>query len=416
MASSTASVIQVKRQDGNLATPNSVARSPTSLEYGELACASNGDLYCGDRNKSAVGVVTTNGGKTISGTMTFSSAVSMSSNLTVSGVTTLNGLSYINNVLRISPGGNNNWTEGIRIAKADDGWTTLLMGCSSSLLQGTADSVWSLHTNPDGNFLICHNGSGSANGLFLSKADANAYYKNYLLLHSGNYNSYCLPLSGGQVNGFSRFVGGITVNRNGCANNGYWGEENSVIEVRTTDGSYPSICFHRSGYDHVVLSEVSGNIYFGSTGGATDRNILAGRVYGAVYNDYAEYRNSSEEEPGRVVLEDSTGTCQRINSRLSPFAGVISDTFGFSQGETEDAKIPLAVAGRVLVYPYRNKYDYKIGDCVCAAPNGTVDIMTREEIREWPDRIVGTVSEIPEYEEWGTGKVKVNGRIWIKVK
>ena len=40
----------------------------------------------------------------------------------------------------------------------------------------------------------------------------------------------------------------------------------------------------------------------------------------------------------------------------------------------------------------------------------------REEIREWPDRIVGIVSEIPEYEEWGTGKVKVNGRIWIKVK
>ena len=40
----------------------------------------------------------------------------------------------------------------------------------------------------------------------------------------------------------------------------------------------------------------------------------------------------------------------------------------------------------------------------------------REEIREWSDRIVGIVSEIPEYEEWGTGKVKVNGRIWIKVK
>ena len=146
-------------------------------------------------------------------------------------------------------------------------------------------------------------------------------------------------------------------------------------------------------------------------------DVLKGnQVYGAVYNDYAEYRNSFEEEPGRVILEDSTGICQRINSRLSPFAGVISDTFGFSQGETEDAKIPLAVAGRVLVYPYRNKYDYKIGDCVCAAPNGTVDIMTREEIREWPDRIVGIVSEIPEYEEWGTGKVKVNGRIWIKVK
>ena len=42
--------------------------------------------------------------------------------------------------------------------------------------------------------------------------------------------------------------------------------------------------------------------------------------------------------------------------------------------------------------------------------------MTREEIRVWPDRVIGIVSEIPEYETWGSGNIKVNGRIWIKVK
>ena len=42
--------------------------------------------------------------------------------------------------------------------------------------------------------------------------------------------------------------------------------------------------------------------------------------------------------------------------------------------------------------------------------------MTREEIREWPDRIVGIVSEIPTYETWGTGGIAVDGRVWIKVK
>ena len=141
-----------------------------------------------------------------------------------------------------------------------------------------------------------------------------------------------------------------------------------------------------------------------------------GTVWGAVWNDYAEYRKSDEVEPGRVVLEDNNGTCQRTTSRMQSFAGVISDTFGFTQGETEEAKTPLAVAGRVLVYTYQNRDNYHVGDCVCAAPDGTVDIMTRAEIIQWPDRIVGTVSEIPEYEEWGTGKVKVNGRIWIKVK
>ena len=43
-------------------------------------------------------------------------------------------------------------------------------------------------------------------------------------------------------------------------------------------------------------------------------------------------------------------------------------------------------------------------------------VKRREEIQEQSDRIVCIVFEIPEYEEWGTGKVKVNGRIWIKVK
>ena len=42
--------------------------------------------------------------------------------------------------------------------------------------------------------------------------------------------------------------------------------------------------------------------------------------------------------------------------------------------------------------------------------------MTRAEVIQWPDRIVGTVSEIPQYTVWGTGQVAVNGRIWIKVK
>jgi hypothetical protein len=45
--------------------------------------------------------------------------------------------------------------------------------------------------------------------------------------------------------------------------------------------------------------------------------------------------------------------------------------------------------------------------------------MTREEVINWPDRIIGIVSCVPDYEEWGSGDrdpVKVDGRIWIKVK
>ncbi len=145
-------------------------------------------------------------------------------------------------------------------------------------------------------------------------------------------------------------------------------------------------------------------------------------VTGAVWNDYAECRQSDCSEPGRVVFEKGDDTLTKTEERLQHFAGVISDTWGFSQGETDKAKTNIAVAGRVLVYTYQNRNNYKPGDCVCAAPNGTIDIMTREEIIKFPDRIVGTVSCVPDYKEWGGGKnadrdpVKINGRIWIKVK
>lgn len=145
-------------------------------------------------------------------------------------------------------------------------------------------------------------------------------------------------------------------------------------------------------------------------------------VTGAVWNDYAEYRKSDCENFGYVLCEKGDDTLTKATERLSHFAGVSSDTWGFSQGKTEQATTPIAVAGRVLVYPYQNKMNYKPGDCVCAAPGGTVDIMTREEVIQYPDRMVGTVSCVPDYEEWGGGEgadrdpVKVNGRIWIKVK
>ena len=42
--------------------------------------------------------------------------------------------------------------------------------------------------------------------------------------------------------------------------------------------------------------------------------------------------------------------------------------------------------------------------------------MTRKEIKEWPDAIIGYVSEIPYYDTWGTDNIKVNNRIWIKIK
>lgn len=140
------------------------------------------------------------------------------------------------------------------------------------------------------------------------------------------------------------------------------------------------------------------------------------RLYGAVWNDYAEYRECDKLIPGTCVQEHNNGHLTQSDRRLIPGASIISDTFGFAEGQTEKADTPIAVSGRVLAYTHRNRYEYHAGQAVCSAPDGTVDIMSRDEIMMYPDAIVGIVSEIPEYEEWGTGKIKVNNRIWIKVK
>lgn len=177
----------------------------------------------------------------------------------------------------------------------------------------------------------------------------------------------------------------------------------------------PHLGFHWAG-------RTAGTIYLNASGqfnflniSATGADVLTGRTFNAVWNDYAEFRKGLTSEPGRVVTESKEGM-KLAQERLMSGCKIISDTYGTSMGETDDCKTPIAVAGRVLVYPYRNREEYQLGAAVCSAPNGTVDIMTREEIMMYPDRIVGTVSEIPDYETWGEKSVEVNDRIWVYVR
>lgn len=148
-------------------------------------------------------------------------------------------------------------------------------------------------------------------------------------------------------------------------------------------------------------------------------NIYGDKVYGAVWNDYAEFRICKEDfKPGQVVLENGDDTLSIANQRLQRGCSIISDTFGFVIGETDEAKCPIAVSGRVLAYGYESREEFKkhIGWPVCSGPNGTVSIMTEEEEEKYPSRIIGTVSAVPDYETWGTGNIEVNNRIWIKIK
>lgn len=147
-------------------------------------------------------------------------------------------------------------------------------------------------------------------------------------------------------------------------------------------------------------------------------NIYANKVYGAVWNDYAECREATEFcEAGRAVKENGDDTISLADGRLIYGASLVSDTFGFLIGETEKAKTPIAVSGRVLAYTYENRevFRHNIGSFVCSGPHGTVSLMDKEEVWNHPEAIIGQVSAVPDYEYWENG-VKVDGRVWIKVR
>ena len=183
------------------------------------------------------------------------------------------------------------------------------------------------------------------------------------------------------------------------------------------DGYNSTLWFNYDSFNRTNNSTITR--YLMGNGSHGHAELQASKVYGAVWNDYAEMRNVDNSiEPGRCVHEVGNGEMVLSTERLERGCKVISDTYGFNIGETEKCKTPIAVSGRVLVYLYEGREYAKshIGWPVCSGPNGTVSVMSEEEEIRYPSRIIGTISEIPEYETWGTGNVQVNDRIWIYVR
>lgn len=205
--------------------------------------------------------------------------------------------------------------------------------------------------------------------------------------------------TGGDVKGKVRVTGGSDIT-------------NSIIQVKEING-YKNGDGNRSSAELFLNKNSTGSIYFGQGGAYVDTQ---GKIFGAVWNDIAEYRKSNEQEAGRVICECGNGVLNRSVKRLQPGAYIVSDTFGFAIGETSECQVPIAIAGRVLAYTYEDWWTFEPGEPVCSGPNGTISKMSRREIKKYPDRIIGIVSELPDYEFWGENKIPVNNRIWINIK
>ena len=197
----------------------------------------------------------------------------------------------------------------------------------------------------------------------------------------------------------------------------------AVLVPKSGDSSVWMKVFYNADNTRGLWDSASQKSFVRTNDGVTctcDMNFIAPSVEGAVFNDYAEYRALKDPiesyEPGYCMTCNRDGKLFRTSSRMQHCEGITSDTFGFSIGRTDEATVPLAVAGRVLVYTSEDPSTYYTGQAVCASKGGRVSKMTDSEIAQNPDRIVGIVSEVPTYETWGTNNVEVNGRIWITIK
>lgn len=303
-----------------------------------------------------------------------------------------------------------------------------------------APSSTSNYTLPKGIYKVYYNGTG----YFFSTAD-NDYVGNLVATGSGYFGSGSVEIRRNTsiaANNPAQLIFTVVQSDNSTSSVGsikvYDDHDtaaygtNMVIQSAGNmiigSGEAPNACYTTDLVDNTsentyVVSD--GSIYFYTncnTYSSAKKTVYintSGVLYGAAWNDYAEFRECDAKiEPGRCIVENGDDTLSLSTARLQRGANIVSDTFGFAIGETEKANTPIAVSGRVLCHIYEGREKAKdfIGWPVCSGPNGTVSIMTEEEEMKYPSRIIGTISAVPEYDTWGEDNIAVNGRIWIKIK
>ena len=152
------------------------------------------------------------------------------------------------------------------------------------------------------------------------------------------------------------------------------------------------------------LDNVAGGLNGGSTAPSGTKRLnfsgyfYATRVYNAVYNDYAEcfdtcisYVNSKN----RIVeLKDNVATIASPESIA--IIGIVSDSYGYILNGTEEDiisgyKIPIAMAGTVMVDAETLIKDTDMNCFVCAGVDGKARVIPKGEAYMYEGKIVGKI-------------------------
>lgn len=147
-------------------------------------------------------------------------------------------------------------------------------------------------------------------------------------------------------------------------------------------------------------------------------NFRAGRVWSAVWNDFADFQKLNDNLVYGKAYYDTNEGARICNQRCQMAAiGVASDTFGNAVGSglNYGSEVPIAVAGWVLAFVDK---EYPTGTPLTNDENGNLTEMSVEEKMKYPERLLATYKKKELDEMFGPAhcQIKVNGRHWVKVK
>jgi len=169
------------------------------------------------------------------------------------------------------------------------------------------------------------------------------------------------------------------------------------------------------GYLEHSQSTPSGTAVLGYNG-----YFYATRVYNAYYGDFADYQDLHKGSfcaPGLCYFRVPDGTVRVAYERCRKgLVGICSDTYGQAVGKKETKRqVPIGVAGFVLAYVDEI---YEPGTPLTNDENGRLTKASLYERVIHPERIIA-IYQYKEFADWWgpvNGRIKVDGRHWVKVK
>jgi len=160
----------------------------------------------------------------------------------------------------------------------------------------------------------------------------------------------------------------------------------------------------------------SGNdIVLSGDGASADQQIIASRVWNAVWNDMADFQELADSLIYGKCYYDTLSGAKICNERCQESViGIASNTFGYALGSDKD-KVPIAVSGWVLACVDK---EYKPGTPLTNNENGELTEMNLDEKRNYPERLVAIYKKKESQDTWGpvNQSVLVDNRHWVKIK